>query len=335
MLAWLWRANDGSAGRFRWRRGWHYSCHNQTLAISTMTKKISLIYNPVAGAVRRDPGQIARLEQTLREHDIEVEPLPTVRAGHATELAAQAVREGAETIVVCGGDGTINETAQSLIGTPAALAVWPSGTANVLAKELRLPRAPQQLARLIAEGRTRTISVGRAAKPETDWQRYFLLMAGIGIDATIVQSVNLELKRRAGVGAYVAAGAEYLARLPLTPFMLDCNGQRHESIFTVIANAANYAAWFRLAPCARMDDDELYVCSFNSRSRVALLGYAFLSIAGGNHTRSPGVLYQSARVAVADSATAALVQLDGEVVGQLPMKFEIVPQALRVVAPLA
>lgn len=302
--------------------------------MSAMTKKISLIYNPVAGAVRRDPGQIERLTQTLREQSIEVEPLPTARAGHATELAAQAVRAGVETIVVCGGDGTINETAQSLVGTQTALAVWPSGTANVLAKELRLPRAPQQVARLIAEGRTRTISVGRAAKPETDWQRYFLLMAGIGIDATIVQSVNLELKRRAGVGAYVAAGAGYLARLPLTPFMLDCNGQRHESIFTVIANAANYAAWFRLAPRARMDDDELYVCSFNSRSRVALLGYAFLSMAGGNHTRSPRVFYQSTRAAVADSATAALVQLDGEVVGQLPMKFEIVPQALRVVAPM-
>lgn len=299
-----------------------------------MTKKISLIYNPMAGAVRRDPGQIERLKQTLRERKIEVEPLPTAHAGHATELAAQAVRAGVETVVVCGGDGTINETAQSLVGTQTALAVWPSGTANVLAKELRLPRAPQQLASLIAEGRARTISVGRAAKPETDWQRYFLLMAGIGIDATIVQSVNLELKRRAGVGAYVAAGAEYLARLPLTPFTLDCNGQRHESIFAVIANAANYAAWFRLAPRARMDDDELYVCSFNSRSRAALLGYALLSMAGGNHTRSSRVVYQAARAALADSQAAALVQLDGEVVGQLPMQFKIVPQALRVIAPL-
>lgn len=303
--------------------------------MTEMTKRISLIYNPMAGAVRRDPGQIERLVQALQERQVEVEPLPTARAGHATELAAQAVREGVETVVVCGGDGTINETAQSLVGTQTALAVWPSGTANVLAKELRLPRAPHQLARLIAEGHTRTISVGRATKPETNWQRYFLLMAGIGIDATIVQSVNLELKRRAGIGAYVAAGMGYLARLPLTPFALECNGQCHESTFAVIANAANYAAWFRLAPRARMDDDDLYVCSFNSRSRFELLGYAFLSMAGGNHTRSSRVLYQSARAALASSEAAALVQLDGEVVGQLPMQFAIVPQALRVIAPLS
>lgn len=303
-----------------------------------MSKRISLIYNPMAGALRRDPRQIEQLTRALRAQQVAVEPSPTARAGHATELAAQAVRDGIETIIVCGGDGTINETAQSLVGTETALAVWPSGTANVLAKELRLPRAPQRLAELIAAGNTRTISVGRATKPAANWQRYFLLMAGIGLDATIVQSVDLELKRRAGIGAYVAAGLGYLARLPLTPFALACNGQSYESTFTVIANAANYAAWFRLAPRARMEDDNLYVCSFNSRSRLALLSYAFLSMAGGHHTRSPRVVYQSvgaARAAMANSAAAALVQLDGEVVGQLPMQFEIVPQALRVVAPLA
>lgn len=301
-----------------------------------MNKRILLIYNPTAGGVRRDPGQIERLAKALQARQIEVKPSPTVRTGHATELAAQAVQEGAKTVIVCGGDGTINETAQSLVGTETALAVWPSGTANVLAKELRLPRTPQRLAELIAAGNARTISVGRATKSDASWQRYFLLMAGIGIDATIVQSVNLELKRRAGIGAYVAAGMSYLARLPLTPFALDCNGQSYESTFAVIANAANYAAWFRLTPRARMEDDNLYVCSFNSRRRLALLGYAFLSMAGGKHTRSPHVLYQSAgaaRAAMANSDAAALVQLDGEVVGQLPMQFEIVPQALRVIAP--
>jgi YegS/Rv2252/BmrU family lipid kinase len=245
------------------------------------------------------------------------------------------VDDGAEVVIVGGGDGTINEAAQGLVGTGASLAVWPCGTANVLARELRLPGDEKALSKLIAAQSLRTISVGRAMKPETGWQRYFLLMAGIGLDAAIVDRVDLGLKRLTGIGAYLASGLSFLARLPLTPFSIEFNGQKLESAFTVISNAANYAAWFTLAPGARLDDDKLDVCVFNSRSRLAYLTYAFLSLAGGSHTRSSNVVYQPAREAKANSNDAALVQLDGEVVGNLPMKFEIVPGALRVIAPVS
>jgi diacylglycerol kinase family enzyme len=203
----------------------------------------------------------------------------------------------------------------------------------VLARELRLPCDEKALSKLIAGGSACTISVGRAVKPETGWHRYFLLMAGIGLDATIVDGVDLGLKRLTGIGAYLASGLRYLARLPLTPFSIDFNGQRHESTFTVISNAASYAVWFTLAPGARLDDDQLDVCVFNSRSRLAYLTYAFLSMASGRHTRSSNVIYQPAREVRANSNDAALVQLDGDVVGTLPMSFEIVPQALRIITP--
>jgi diacylglycerol kinase (ATP) len=295
-------------------------------------RRTSLIYNPTAGALRRDPAQIERLVRVLQERGIEAIPQATTCIGHATSLARQAVGDGVEVVIVCGGDGTINEAAQPLVKTRTALAVWPCGTANVLAEELRLPRNPEALANLIADNRTHTISVGRAMKPETGWQRYFLLMAGIGLDATIVHGVDLKLKRLTGIGAYLASGIEYLARFPLTPFTIDFNGQRHESTFAVIANAAHYAVWFRITPKARMDDDKLDICSFNSRSRLAYLGYAFLSMAG-RHTRRSGVVYQEVGRVNANSNEAALVQLDGDVVGRLPMQFEIVPQALRIIAP--
>jgi diacylglycerol kinase (ATP) len=296
-------------------------------------KKSSLIYNPTAGALRRDPEQIDRLIANLRLHGIEVSPLKTDYAGHASELARAAVNEHRDLVIVCGGDGTINEAAQSLIGTETALAVWPCGTANVLAEELQLPRSTQALTELIAGGNMRTISVGRALKPESGWQRYFLLMAGIGLDATIVQGVDLNLKRLTGIGAYLASGIDYLARLPITPFSLDFNGQSHESTFAVIANAAHYAVWFTIAPEAKMDDENLDICLFNVRSRLAYLGYAFLSMSG-KHTSRSGVIYQpTSEVIKANSNDAALVQLDGDVVGHLPMQFEIVPHALRVIAP--
>ncbi len=296
-------------------------------------KQLPLIYNPTAGALRRDPGKIERLTRALARQGIDVMLLPTTCVGDATHLAAQSVNDGAEVVIVCGGDGTINEAAQSLVGTEAALAVWPSGTANVLARELRLPCDEDVLSELIAARSARTIRVGRAVKPGDGWQRYFLLMAGIGLDATIVNGVDLGLKRLIGAGAYLASGLGYLARMPLTPFSIDLNGKRHESTFTVISNAASYAVCFTLAPGAKMDDDKLDICVFNSRSRLAYLTYAFLSMARGLHTRVSNVVYQPAREAQANSNDKALVQLDGDVVGVLPMSFEIAPGALRIIAP--
>ncbi|HKX32222.1 MAG TPA: diacylglycerol kinase family protein [Blastocatellia bacterium] len=295
-------------------------------------RRASLIYNPTAGSLRRDPAQIDRLVRALREQGTEVAPLATSYAGHATLLSQQAVDQGVEVVIVCGGDGTINEVAQPVVGSRTTLAVWPGGTANVLAEELQLPRNPEGLAKLIAADSTYTVSVGRASKPEIGWQRYFLLMAGIGLDATIVQGVDLDLKRLTGIGAYLASGLGYLARFPLTPFTIDLNGRSYESTFAVIANAAHYAVWFTIAPHAKMDDDKLDICLFNSRSRLTYLKYAFLSMTG-KHTRKSGVIYQEADAVHANSNDAALVQLDGDVVGKLPMQFEIVPRALRVIAP--
>jgi YegS/Rv2252/BmrU family lipid kinase len=294
--------------------------------------RATLIFNPTAGGLRKNPAQIEQLVCALQEEGIEVTRRPTERAGHATELAEKAVDEGAQVVIVCGGDGTINETAQPLVGTETALAIWPCGTANVLAGELKLPRNPRTLAKLIGDRVSEKISVGCATKPESGWRRYFLLMAGIGLDATIVQGVDLNLKRLVGIGAYLASGLGYLARLPLTPFSIDLNGKHYESTFTVIANAASYAVWFKLTPDARMDDDKLDICLFNSRSRLAYLKYALMSLTG-SHTRSAGVVYQEACRIKANSNDAALVQLDGDVVGHLPMQFEILPRALRIVAP--
>ncbi|MFN0084011.1 MAG: diacylglycerol/lipid kinase family protein [Blastocatellia bacterium] len=295
--------------------------------------RATLIYNPVAGALRRDLSQMERLIPALRERGIEVTPHATAHAGHAVQLAAEAVEAGVDVAIVCGGDGTINEAAQALVGTRVPLAIWPCGTANILAKELRLPRNERAFAKLIAEGRGRTISAGRAMKPGTGWERYFLLMAGIGMDAKIVDGMNPGLKRLAGKFAYLASGLDYLARLPQTPFSIDLNGSQYESTFAVVSNAAHYAAWFTLAPGAELDDDRLDVCVFNTHSRLAYLWYALMSLTGGRHVASERVVYQPARQIKANSNDAALVQLDGDVVGHLPMKFEIVPNALRVIAP--
>ena len=295
-------------------------------------RRVSLIFNPAAGRLRRTPELISYVRGVLRAAGVETTALATSAPGDATVLAQQAVERKDQVIVVCGGDGTINEAAQALVGTRTALAVWPGGTANVLAKELDLPNDPQILAALIARGHARTISVGRALKPGTAWQRYFLLMAGVGIDAAIVKGVNPRLKRRTAYGAFWASALDYLARLPLTPFSLTVDDARYEGVFACIANASSYGGWFTIAPKAQLEEAELDVCLFNSRGRVSLLAYALLGLTG-SHTRRRGVVYRKAKAAVANSNDAAPVQLDGEFVGMLPMEFEVLPRALRIIAP--
>jgi diacylglycerol kinase (ATP) len=295
-------------------------------------KRVTVIYNPAAGSLRNDVVAMARLVGTLKAHGLEVQNARTTRAGDATQMAIKAVAENSDTVLVCGGDGTINEAAQSLIGTETALAVWPLGTGNVLAKDLGLPSNPTAVADLIARGLTRTISVGRASTPSRDWQRHFLLMAGIGVDATIVKAVDPDLKRIAGIGAYWVAGFDFLARFPLTRFRVTAGGQEHQATFATIANSASYGGWFSLAPKAEIDKNKLDLCLFDVRSRLDSVRYALMSL-NGSHLRSPRVVYQEVEMVMANSNEEALVQLDGDLVGTLPMRFEIIPEALRVVAP--
>ena len=115
-------------------------------------------------------------------------------------------------MIVSGGDGTINEALQGLVGRRVRLAIWPRGTANVVGRELQLPRQIERLADIVAAGETRRIHVGCATIENTGERRYFLLMAGIGIDAAIVDCVRPALKKRVGEAAFWYSGLETFAR---------------------------------------------------------------------------------------------------------------------------
>ncbi len=258
--------------------------------------------------------------------------MPTTKAGEAAELSAKAVKMNAHMVIVCGGDGTINEAVQGMVGSSVPLAILPSGTANVLAKELSLPSSPEGLVELILRNSLRRISVGLASNPETKWQRYFLLMAGIGIDAAIIETVDPKLKKQFGIASYIAAGLKILVSWKLTPFNLKANHRTYPATFAVIANAANYAAWFKISPDSTMESSSLNLCAFNSNNRITYLGYAAMSLFGA-HTKASKVIYEPISEIFAESEVPVPVQLDGELVGHLPMKFSIVPNALTVVAP--
>ncbi len=158
-----------------------------------------IIFNPVAG--RRRAAALWRVLDLLVENGVKIEVAETQHAGHATELARQAARGGEFMVVAAGGDGTIAEVANGLIGSQTALGIIPLGTANVLAKEYKLSTTPRAIANTLAYKRCQRLWPGVAQLP--GGQRVFVQMLGLGFDGAVVKGVQPMLKRAIGKGAYV------------------------------------------------------------------------------------------------------------------------------------
>ncbi|HKS29419.1 MAG TPA: diacylglycerol kinase family protein, partial [Pyrinomonadaceae bacterium] len=160
-----------------------------------MTKeKTILIYNPNAGrgGARRER-EVSHFCTHLEELGLQVEAWKTRAPLDATRLVERAAAEGAKQVIVSGGDGTINEALQGMAGTDLRLGIWARGTANVLARELKLPFNTREAAERVARGETTRVYVGCAISEETGERRFFFLMAGIGLDASVVESVRPRL----------------------------------------------------------------------------------------------------------------------------------------------
>jgi YegS/Rv2252/BmrU family lipid kinase len=296
-----------------------------------MARQALVVYNPAARrAVSRD--KLAPGIEWLRARDWHVELVPTTHANHATELAREAASHGFEAVVGCGGDGTLNEVANGLAGTATPIAAVPGGTANVWAKEARIPRKPADALRLLDEGEVRTIDLGRATLGEAS-VRYFLLMAGVGLDAAIVRSMGGGLKRRLGAAAYVISGLRHAITHRTVNAELELDGQPQSSgvYWLLLGNTRNYGGLVDITYRAQADDGALDLCLLD---RGGLLRLAWLVpwLLLRRHDRRAHVTYR--RLRSLGIATPGLpVQVDGEYLGETPVRFEVVPAALRVVVP--
>jgi diacylglycerol kinase (ATP) len=294
--------------------------------------EVVLISNPNAG--RGGSGrarEVARFCESLRKRGIEVEALDTRGPNDAALLAANVAREGSRDVIVSGGDGTINEALQGVVGTGARMAVWPRGTANVLARELKLPFDAERAAEVIARGRSKPVHVGCATVESTGERRYFFLMAGIGLDASIVQHVRPRLKRRVGEAAFWYSGLGHLAHWQPVPFGVEVDGQIFQATFAAIGKASHYGGNLAITPRARMEEPEFEVCIIDSSSRLRFL--YLLSHAA----RPSGVAENMRGVQFIRTKRARVtgdvpVQIDGELTGQLPMTFEIAPTPIEIIS---
>jgi YegS/Rv2252/BmrU family lipid kinase len=258
---------------------------------------------------------------------VNVEPRPTTAPGSATDLARNAVAEGVDLVVASGGDGTLNEVLQGMAGTRVPLAIWAGGTANVLARELTLPTDGAAVAALVGAGHERRIAIGRAG------DRYFFLMAGIGLDASIVRDVSPALKARVGEGAFWVSGLKHYVAWRPEPFTLEIDGATYTGAFAAVGNASSYGGGFSVTPRACLDEAALDVVIFPTRRFAFAYTKDLVACLTGDPTRFGDVVYLKTRSLTATGTpdNQPWVQVDGELLGQLPMRFEAVPDALTVI----
>ncbi|HYM14886.1 MAG TPA: diacylglycerol kinase family protein [Dehalococcoidia bacterium] len=272
----------------------------------------------------------SRLEAVLahaRAAGWETGHVSTDRHGHATEIARDAAAQGADVIVVHGGDGTLNETINGIAGSNAALAVISAGTANVWAKETHMPRDPVEAMDCIVRGERRRIDLGRAG------ERYFLLMAGVGLDAAIVPRVSSRMKRRLGVTAYIIAGVLTALRTKPWRVAMRIDGEPRECwlYWMLASNTRSYGGLTDIMYRARADDGLLDVGLMHRGGPLHLVADGARLIVH-RHDRSPNVEFVKARTVEVETPGLP-VQIDGELAGRTPMRFEVVPRALTVIVP--
>ena len=296
------------------------------------TGRAIIISNPKTGryATRR-LRPIEEICAYLKAQDFEAELINTTGPGDATRIAATAARNGVSDVIVAGGDGTINEALQGLVGTHARLAILPRGTANVLARDLGLPIDCDRAADIIVRSNSRRIHVGCAVDEVSGTSRYFVLIAGIGLDASVVRRVHPGLKKRFGQGAFWFSGLSHLADWKPKPFEIEADGKTFVATFATIGKAASYGGDLSVTPRARLDQPDFEICIITSQSRVRYLQLLSYALRSGVPADKPGVHFL--RAARARATGESNVQVDGELIGKLPMRFEIASETIEVIVP--
>lgn len=261
----------------------------------------------------------------------------TSNPGDGEQLAREAVKKECDIVIVCGGDGTINEVINGMAPCRVPLAILPGGTANIVAKELGLPGRIVAAARQLPSWRPCRIPLGRASWDEAGSARtrYFLAVAGIGFDAHIISQLNVAMKLRMGVVAYGWEALRQVFRYNFTRFQCAVNGSNVSATFAVIQRSRRYAGWLRLARSHSVRDLGFSCCFFEGSSPVRYFQYA-LGILTQTHHRLPDVHLlsgSSIRCLSEQPGPAVYFEVDGEMAGRIPATFEAVPDALTILAP--
>jgi YegS/Rv2252/BmrU family lipid kinase len=291
--------------------------------------KVLFIFNPKSGRSRRTALILPLLKQFISARALDAELACTEGPGHATEIARDAVAAGVLRVVAVGGDGTVNEVAQALVHTPAALGLVPCGSGNGLALHLGLPKDPAKALELAAApgGRVAEVDTGTASGFP------FVNAMGLGLDADVARRFNGLVRR--GLPAYTrtALSAFFSRTTERCHISVGSHRESVDSLLIAVANSDQYGNNAKIAPHARVDDGVLDLVAIRPVGLLSacLLGFRLFT---GSVDRSRKVRRLAGARFVIERPSAGIIHTDGEthMAGQ-SVEVIVRPRSLRLIVP--
>ena len=282
-----------------------------------------VILNPTAGSPEHVRSWQERAKSLAGDCPIRV----TSHSGEAEALARRAVEEGFARIVAAGGDGTVSQVANGLAGSNAILGVLPMGSVNVFAMELGLPlHNLQRCWDIIEDTNLRLVDMPSAN------EKYFVQLAGVGLDAQVVKETSLAFKRSFGPLSYLISAAQIAARQPPKLFIESEHTSLEEGSFVLVGNGRLYGGPFPFFKQAVIDDGLFDVVVFKRLGYLEIIRY-LQDVVFSADIKVPEIEYFQTRQLRITSEQDVPLELDGELAGNCPVDFRIRKRALRVLAP--
>jgi diacylglycerol kinase (ATP) len=311
----------------------------------TSVQKVFLIYNPTSGQRRKKrEEQIAQVNAVFRAAGIGTEICATKHAGSAIEQTRQAVLAGFETVIACGGDGTLNEALNGIMssGKQATLGVVPLGSGNLLASDLRLPSDPLAAARILLRSQPREIQPGviTSSTPAGPDKRYFFVAAGVGSDAELMYRTAVEAKERWGRNAYFLEMARMTLRRAYPLFQVEWEDEAgalttNQVSLVMAIRASRFPGLLRFVKLGSSLSQPVYRLLLFRTDNVRHFLHYFASVASGMNWRVPQVDVVKSKWFRCTALQEPKIhsQADGELLGRLPVEVGIADEKVRLLMP--
>lgn len=290
--------------------------------------KIQCILNPASGRGRGEK-ILPFLKSQLKRLGLTADLAFSHHPLEAQEIALRSQKRGCEIVVACGGDGTVHALLPALVERPVALGVIPLGTANDLARNWKIPFQLKRALLVLRQGRPKAVDVIR-----TDSGKWIAGTAGIGFDATVVQQAEWLRKVAKGILPFSIAFFSELSRYPPSMVSLRTEDWEYEGPAwqILLTKIARYAYMFRITTSVEGDNGLMDICLIPETPNLgvitALPKLPFLGL-----KKLPGAIFRTAPLLEVKSTPPVSIHGDGDLLGQTPDTFRVVPKALRVMLP--
>ena len=319
--------------------------------VPAIKRRMLIIVNPYATTVS---DRLRHLVVYALQGRFEVDAVDTEARGHATELCREAAHEGYDVVVAFGGDGTVNEAANGLLGSPTPLSCLPGGSANVFGKMLGIPGelvdATEHLLSIADEWHPRRVDLGvvsaNGAEGVLDDDRCFTFASGLGVDASVVERVDANPRLKARLGAYYftwMALRTFARRYLVNPPRMEvlANGETLAGVTAIVQNGSPFTYFqsrpIEIADGTTLDSGALCGCVLHRATPLSMPSIGLRAFAAGarvsRHRQVTGLSELSELTVRSTDERRLPLQVDGDYLGEVSQaRYSILPGALNVVA---